>query len=169
MYPPIFTSSCWLKSSPFEWAWSPCDSNDSSLHITTIPTSVAYFNLPLNPNAPLFFVVFAIPSNVTILRLDDSFVDPILQDYQVHDVVPFDVYHLSMSKFDVANDPPNKKQKCNEGKSWKKSNDNTRKFQIEWAAKLTWAKGVMSKNGMINMVKCKVCFLIEKKEKNHGM
>jgi hypothetical protein len=108
------------------------------------------------------------PSNVTILGLDDFFVDRILQDYQIHDVVLFDVYHFFVSKFDVANDPPSKKQKCNEGKSWKKSYDSTKKFQIEWAAMVPWAEGVVSKDGMVNMVKCKICFLIEKKEKIMG-
>jgi hypothetical protein len=140
MYPPTFTSSCGRKS-PFEWAWSPLDSNDYSFQITPIPTSIACLDLSLNPNAPLFFVIFTIPSNVlsysivpsdvTILGLDDSFVDPILQDYKVHDVVPFNVYHLHVSKFHVAHDPPNKKQKCRKGKSWKKSDDNTKKFQTK--------------------------------------
>jgi hypothetical protein len=65
-------------------------------------------------NVPSSFVA---PSNVTILGLDNSFVDPILQDYQVHDVVPFNVYHLFVPKVDVANDPPSKKQKCSKGKS----------------------------------------------------
>jgi len=78
-----------------------------------------------------------------------------------------DVCHLSSSKFDltndplnkkqeskskVANDPPNKKQECNEGKPWKKSYDNTKKFQTKWATKVPWAKGVMSKDDMIIMV-----------------
>ncbi len=168
MYLPTFTSSCG-PNSPLEWAWSPLDFDDSSFHITAIPTSVACLSLPLNPNAPLSFVVFAIPSNVpsssiapsnvTILGLDDSFVDPNLQDYQLHDVVPFNVYHLSVSKFDVTNDPLSKKQKCSEGKSWKKSYDSTRKFQTEWATKVPWAEGVVSKNGMINLVKSKMYFL----------
>jgi hypothetical protein len=159
MYPPTFTTSCGPKS-PLEWAWSPLDSNDSSLHITTIPIYVTCLNLPLNHNAPLSFGVFAIPFNVIILRLDDSFVDLILQNYQVHDVVSFNVYHLYMSKFDVTNDPPNRKQKCSEGKSWKKSDDNTKKFQIEWAAKVPWAEGAVSTDCTINLMKCKVCSLI---------
>jgi hypothetical protein len=101
MYLLSFISSYGLKS-PLEWAWSPFDSNDSNLQITVILTFASC--ITLNPNAPLSFVVYAIasnvpssfvvPSNVTILGLDDFFVDPILQDYQVHDDVPFDVYHL---------------------------------------------------------------------------
>ncbi len=132
----------------------------------------------LNPNAALSFVVFAIPfnvpsssvapSNVIILGLDDSFVDPILQDHQVHDVVPFNVYHSFVLKFDVGNDPPSKKQKCNKGKSWRKAYDDSKKFQSKWAGKVPWAKGGASKDGMINMLKCKVYFLIEKKEKMMG-
>jgi hypothetical protein len=81
------------------------------------------------------------------------------------------VCHLSGSKFDlandplnkkqeskpkVANDPPNKKQECNEGKPWKKSYDNTKKFQTKWATKVPWAKVAVSKDGMIIMVKCRV-------------
>ncbi len=80
----------------------------------------------------------------------------------------FDVCHLSRSKFDVVDDPPNKKQKCNKGKPQKKSYDNTQKFQTKWATKVPWAKGVVSKDGMINLVKCKVYSLIEKKEKIMG-
>jgi hypothetical protein len=60
------------------------------------------------------------------------------------------------SKPKVANDPPNKKQECNEGKPWKKSYDNTKKFQTKWATKVPWAKVVVSKDGMIIMVKCRV-------------
>jgi hypothetical protein len=75
---------------------------------------------------------------------------------------------LSGSKFDVANDPPIKKQKCSKGKQQKKSYHNTKKFQTEWATKVPWAEGVVSKDGMINLVKCKVYFLIEKKEKMMG-
>ncbi len=80
----------------------------------------------------------------------------------------FDVCHLFGSKFDVVDDLPNKKQKYNEHKPWKKSYDNTKKFQIEWATKVPWAEGVVSKDDMINLVKCKVCSLIGKKEKIMG-
>jgi hypothetical protein len=47
-------------------------------------------------------------------------------------------------------------------------NDSTQKFQIEWAVKVPWEEGVVSKDGMRNLVKCKVYFLIEKKEKMMG-
>ncbi len=73
-----------------------------------------------------------------------------------------------MSKFDVANDPPSKKQKCSKGKSWRKSYDNTKKFQTKWVAMVPWAEGVVFKDGMVNLVKCKICSLIEKKEKIMG-
>jgi hypothetical protein len=65
-------------------------------------------------------------------------------------------------------DPPSKKQKCNEGKPQKKSYDNTKKFQSKWATKVPWAEGVVSKDGMIILMKCKVCSLIEKKGKIMG-
>jgi len=82
--------------------------------------------------------------------------------------VSFDVCHLFRSKFDVANESPSKKQKYNEGKPQKKSYDNTKKFQTTWVAKVPWAKGVVSKDGMINLMKCKVYSLIDKKEKIMG-
>jgi hypothetical protein len=31
---------------------------------------------------------------------------------------------------------------------------------------MPWAKGIMIKNDFINMVKCRVCFFIENKEKS---
>jgi hypothetical protein len=82
--------------------------------------------------------------------------------------VSFDVCHLSRSKFDVTNDSPSKKQKCSEGKPQKKSYNNIKKFETKWAAKVPWVEGVMSKDGMINLVKCEVCYLILKKEKIMG-
>jgi len=65
-------------------------------------------------------------------------------------------------------DPPSKKQKCNEGKPQKKLYDNTKKFQSKWAIKVPWAEGVVSKDGMIILMKCKVYSLIEKKGKIMG-
>jgi hypothetical protein len=46
--------------------------------------------------------------------------------------------------------------------------DSTQKFQIEWATKVPWEEGIVCKDGIINMVKSKVYFLIEKKEKIMG-
>ncbi len=46
--------------------------------------------------------------------------------------------------------------------------DNTQKFQIEWATKVPWAEGIVCKDGMINLVECRVYSLIEKKEKIMG-
>ncbi len=87
MYPPSFTSSSGSKL-PFKGAWSPLDSNDFNLEITTTFTFATCPNPPLNLDAPLFFVVSTIPSNgpsssvapfnVSVLRLHDSFVDPTL-------------------------------------------------------------------------------------------
>jgi hypothetical protein len=63
--------------------------------------------------------------------------------------------------------PPCKKQK-NEGNNKIKSYDNTCKFQIEWAIYMPWAKGLMFKGGFKNEVKCRVCSLIDNKEKIVG-
>jgi len=73
---------------------------------------------------------------------------------QLFIVVLFDVYYLSRSKSDVADDPPSKKLKCSEGKPGKKSYDKyTKNFQIKWAAKVPWVEGVVCKDGMINLAK----------------
>jgi hypothetical protein len=65
--------------------------------------------------------------------------------------------------------PPRKKQKFGvDGigkKSHKKSYDNNRKFQAKWATKLPWAKGLVVDGGIIQIVRCKICSLIENKEK----
>jgi hypothetical protein len=37
---------------------------------------------------------------------------------------------------------------------------------IPRSSKLKWAKGIVVKNGFINMMKCRMCFLIENKEKS---
>jgi len=62
---------------------------------------------------------------------------------------------------------PCKKQK-KEGKIQKKSYDNIHKFQIEWVTRRPWPKGLVSKGGFINVMKCKMCSLIENKEKIIG-
>jgi hypothetical protein len=54
------------------------------------------------------------------------------------------------------------------GKNKKKINNNTRKFQVEWATKLPWVKGLVNEKGFIQSVKCKVCSLIESKDKIVG-
>jgi hypothetical protein len=54
------------------------------------------------------------------------------------------------------------------GRVFKKSYDNICKFQIEWAIRMPWAKGLVFKGGFINVVKCRVCSLIENKEKIIG-
>jgi len=45
----------------------------------------------------------------------------------------------------------------------KKSYDCTKKFQLEWVAKLLWAIGVLVIDGVLHNVKCKVCTIIDKK------
>jgi hypothetical protein len=48
-------------------------------------------------------------------------------------------------------------------KKLKKSYGHTQKFQLEWIAKLPWAKGVFAINGIIHNVKCKVYSMIDRK------
>ncbi len=47
----------------------------------------------------------------------------------------------------------------------KKSYDHSKNFQVEWVTKLPWAEGLMAIGGIIQTVKCKVCSLIENKDK----
>jgi hypothetical protein len=48
-------------------------------------------------------------------------------------------------------------------KRLKKSYDHTRKFQLEWVVNLSWAERVLINDGKLNMVKCKVCNMIDRK------
>jgi len=45
----------------------------------------------------------------------------------------------------------------------KKSYDCTKKFQLEWVAKLLWVVGVLVIDGVFHNVRCKVCTIIDKK------
>jgi len=65
-------------------------------------------------------------------------------------------------------DPTSKKQKKDVKKPKKRSYDNTRKFQTEWATSLPWAEGFVSNGSFIHIVRCKVCFLIKNKYKIIG-
>jgi hypothetical protein len=60
------------------------------------------------------------------------------------------------------------KSKKKKGKIQKKSYDNIHKFQTEWVTRRPWAKDLVSKGGFINVMKCKMCSLIENKEKIIG-
>ncbi len=53
-------------------------------------------------------------------------------------------------------------------KEIKKSYDSTRKFQIEWATKMPCIEGLVAIGYFIHIVKCKIYFLIENKEKIVG-
>jgi hypothetical protein len=86
-----------------------------------------------------------------------------LQDFQDHEPYP----HV-INLFNSQSNPPCKKKKSIKGKVAKKSCDNTKKFQIKWVAKMPWAKGIVSQDGLINLVKCRVCSLIERKGKIMG-
>jgi hypothetical protein len=39
--------------------------------------------------------------------------------------------------------------------------DRTRKFQLEFQAKLPWAEGVLTEDGRLHMVKCRPCSVVE--------
>jgi hypothetical protein len=47
----------------------------------------------------------------------------------------------------------------------KRSYDSTWKFQVEWVTKLPWAKFQVDYDGCVHIVKCKVFFEIEQKDK----
>lgn len=72
-------------------------------------------------------------------------------------------------EFDEADSPPKKKgatakMKAETGKSKAQQRyDRHRKFQFEWAAKLPWAEGILSSDGVLHMVKCKVCSAFDRK------
>jgi hypothetical protein len=86
-----------------------------------------------------------------------------LQDFQDHEAYPLivDVSHFQSQ-------PLRNKKKSTKGKVAKKSYESTKKFQIEWVAKMPWAKGIVSQDGFINLVKCRIYSLIERKEKTMG-
>jgi hypothetical protein len=77
------------------------------------------------------------------------------------------VLELSNSPFNGPPIPPCKKQK-NERKTLKKSCDDIHKFQTKWEAHMPWVEGLAFKGRFINVVKCRVCSLIENKEKIIG-
>jgi len=66
--------------------------------------------------------------------------------------------------FDSQSHPPREKKNPTKGKVGKKSYDNTKKFQTKWATKMPWAS-IMSQDGLINLMKCRVQSLIERKKK----
>ncbi len=76
---------------------------------------------------------------------------------------------LSNSQSNPQAYPLGKKQKLGvdgiRTKPCKKSYDNSRKFQAKWVAKLPWAKGLMVVSGIIQIVRCRVCSLVENKDK----
>lgn len=47
----------------------------------------------------------------------------------------------------------------------KKAYDLNRNFKDTWVVKLPWAKSILSSNGKVVQVECKVCSLIEGKDK----
>lgn len=65
--------------------------------------------------------------------------------------------------------PPAKRGATTRGKAELKRSeaqkryDRHRKFQTVWAAKLPWAEGIMASDGILHMVKCKVCSTIDRK------
>jgi hypothetical protein len=76
---------------------------------------------------------------------------------------------LLNSQSDPQAHPLGKKQKLGvDGigkKPCKKSYDSSREFQAKWVAKLPWSKGLMVASGIIQIVRCRVCSLVENKDK----
>jgi hypothetical protein len=63
--------------------------------------------------------------------------------------------HDTKLDLDLSPNPPSHKLE--------KSYDCTQKFQLEWVAKLHWAQGVLTINGVLDDVRFKVCNTIDKK------
>jgi hypothetical protein len=80
-----------------------------------------------------------------------------------------EIVQISNSQFDPQVHPPRKKQKLivdGIGKKfYKKSYESSKKFQAKWVTKLPWAKGLVAASGIIQIVRCKVCSLVENKDK----
>jgi hypothetical protein len=77
---------------------------------------------------------------------------------------------VELSNFQFDGPPfiaPCKKQK-NERKTKKNYCDDIHKFQTKLDAHMPWVEGLAFKERFINVVKCRVCSLIESKEKNIG-
>jgi hypothetical protein len=69
----------------------------------------------------------------------------------------------SIELFDSKVNPASNKQKTDVKKPQIFFNDNTRKFQTEWATRLPWAEGLMLDGSFIHTMRCRVCFLIKNK------
>ena len=71
----------------------------------------------------------------------------------------------ALSSEEEVESPPTKKKKgVKNSKSEKqKRYDRHRKFQTEWSAKLPWAEGILSDDGILHMVRCRVCSAFGKK------
>ncbi len=125
----------------------------------------------INPLENLLAPDFQSPLN--LFNMNSNFVmsDVILEISNVVPKIPLEsidlkeIMDFSDSQFDPFKSKSLlKKQKLDVvgvGKKQKKFNDNMRKFQVEWATKLPWVKGLVNEGGFIQSVKCKVCSLIE--------
>jgi hypothetical protein len=49
-------------------------------------------------------------------------------------------------------------------RKWNSQYDVTRKYQLQWAAKLPWSEAVLKDDGLIHLVRCKICSIIGKKD-----
>jgi hypothetical protein len=49
-------------------------------------------------------------------------------------------------------------------RKWNSQYDVTRKYQLQWAAKLPWSEAVLKDDGLIHLVQCKICSTIGKKD-----
>jgi hypothetical protein len=73
----------------------------------------------------------------------------------------------ALSSEEEVESPPKKKKKKKGMASLKsekqKRYDRHRKFQTEWSAKLPWAEGILTDDGILHMVRCRVCSAVGKK------
>jgi hypothetical protein len=80
-----------------------------------------------------------------------------------------EIVELSDSQSDPQVDPLEKKHNFGvvgiRNKPRKKSYDNSIKFHAKWAIKLPWLEGLVVIDGIIQIMRCKVCSLIENKDK----
>ena len=81
------------------------------------------------------------------------------------DLVEIPMGDEALSSEEEVESPPKKKKKGTKSlKSEKqKRYDRHRKFQTEWSAKLPWAEGILTDDGILHLVRCRVCSAVGKK------
>jgi hypothetical protein len=105
------------------------------------------------------FIVHELESAISFL-LTTSVISPIehpTSSSSVHAESPMSLSKpVNWSDLPNIESDPNLLHQCPPPQKFKKSNDYTRKFQLEWATKLPWAKEVFVVNGILPNVQCKV-------------